>query len=225
MKTPNVTSPLRDSIIEMPKSIYEATGIDIYGHRIKAVAYTMDVSVIANTNADAILCVYPFTPNTQILKAVSTVAKVPILAGVGGGLTQGVRSARLAFQAEENNATAVVLNGPVNVETTELVRSYVDIPVIYTVIDKSRDLQPYVDAGVQIFNVSGGAKTVELVRWVREQFPDIPIMASGGKTDESIRETIAAGANAITYTAFGAMERYFHEKMAKYRSKDEVGHE
>lgn len=217
-KIPEVTSPLRSSIIEMPDIIRKASGIVIYGKRIKSIVYSLDVSLIANTDADAILCVYPFTPNTQILNAVSLVAKAPILVGVGGGLTQGERSARLASHAEENNATAIVLNGPVTVETTEMVRQYVDIPIIYTVIDKSRELQPYIDAGVNIFNVSGGANTVELVKWVREQYPDMPIIASGGKTDESIDATINAGANAITYTAYGMMEQYFHEKMETYRN-------
>lgn len=217
-KIPEVTSPLRSSIIEMPDIIRKASGIVIYGKRIKSIVYSLDVSLIANTDADAILCVYPFTPNTQILNAVSLVAKAPILVGVGGGLTQGERSARLASHAEENNATAIVLNGPVTVETTEMVRQYVDIPIIYTVIDKSRELQPYIDAGVNIFNVSGGANTVELVKWVREQYPDMPIIASGGKTDESIEATINAGANAITYTAYGMMEQYFHEKMETYRN-------
>lgn len=217
-KIPEVVSPLRSSIIEMPDIIRKASGIVIYGKRIKSIVYSLDVSLIANTDADAILCVYPFTPNTQILNAVSLVAKAPILVGVGGGLTQGERSARLASHAEENNATAIVLNGPVTVETTEMVRQYVDIPIIYTVIDKSRELQPYIDAGVNIFNISGGANTVELVKWVREQYPVIPIIASGGKTDESIEATINAGANAITYTAYGMMEQYFHEKMETYRN-------
>lgn len=217
-KIPEVVSPLRSSIIEMPDIIRKASGIVIYGKRIKSIVYSLDVSLIANTDADAILCVYPFTPNTQILNAVSLVAKAPILVGVGGGLTQGERSARLASHAEENNATAIVLNGPVTVETTEMVRQYVDIPIIYTVIDKSRELQPYIDAGVNIFNISGGKDTVELVKWVREQYPDMPIIASGGKTDESIEATINAGANAITYTAYGMMEQYFHEKMETYRA-------
>ena len=217
-KIPEVVSPLRSSIIEMPDIIRKASGIVIYGKRIKSIVYSLDVSLIANTDADAILCVYPFTPNTQILNAVSLVAKAPILVGVGGGLTQGERSARLASHAEENNATAIVLNGPVTVETTEMVRRYVDIPIIYTVIDKSRPLQPYIDAGVNIFNISGGKDTVELVKWVREQYPDIPIIASGGKSDKSIEDTINAGANAITYTAYGMMEQYFHEKMETYRA-------
>lgn len=216
-KIPKITTPLRNAIIKMPDSIRKASGIIIYGKRIKSIVYSLDVSLIANTDADAILCVYPFTPNTQILNAVSLVAKAPILVGVGGGLTQGDRSARLASHAEENNATAIVLNGPVSVETTKTVRDYVDIPLIYTVIDKTRDLQPYIDAGVNIFNVSGGKDTVELVKWVRAQYPDFPIIASGGKTDASIEATIDAGANAITYTAYGMMEEYFHEKMETYR--------
>lgn len=216
-KIPKITTPLRNAIIKMPESIRKASGIIIYGKRIKSIVYSLDVSLIANTDADAVLCVYPFTPNTQILNAVSLGAKAPILVGVGGGLTQGDRSARLASHAEENNATAIVLNGPVSVETTKTVRDYVDIPLIYTVIDKTRNLQPYIDAGVNIFNVSGGKDTVDLVKWVREQYPDFPIIASGGKTDASIEATIDAGANAITYTAYGMMETYFHKKMETYR--------
>ena len=131
-KIPKITTPLRNAIIKMPDSIRKASGIIIYGKRIKSIVYSLDVSLIANTDADAILCVYPFTPNTQILNAVSLVAKAPILVGVGGGLTQGDRSARLASHAEENNATAIVLNGPVSVETTKTVRDYVDIPLIYS---------------------------------------------------------------------------------------------
>lgn len=84
----------------------------------------------------------PFFVSRPFLNTVSLVTKAPILVGVGGGLTQGDRSARLASHAEENNATAIVLNGPVSVETTKTVRDYVDIPLIYTVIDKTRDLQP-----------------------------------------------------------------------------------
>lgn len=217
--SPEVTSPLRNSIIAMPDVIRKASGIKIYGKRIKSIVYSLDVSLLANTDADAILCVYPFTPSTKILEAISLVSKAPILAGVGGGLTSGERSARLASQAEENNATAVVLNGPADVETTKYVRDYIDIPIIYTVIDKTRPLQPYIDAGVNIFNVSGGKNTVELVKWVRDQYPDFPIIASGGNTDEKILATIEAGANAITYTAFGQMESMFHKKMDQYRQK------
>ena len=43
-------------------------------------------------------------------------------------------------------------------------------------------------------------KTAETVRYFRERYPELPIIATGGPTDESILETIEAGANAITYT-------------------------
>ena len=37
-------------------------------------------------------------------------------------------------------------------------------------------------------------------RSIREKFPDLPIIATGGPTDESIIATVEAGANAITWT-------------------------
>lgn len=218
---PRVTSPLRGGIVASPDVIRKASGIILYGKRIKSIIYTMDVSLIANCDADAILCVYPWTPNTRILEAVAKVASAPVLAGIGGGLTKGERSARIGMLAEENSASAVVLNGPTTIDTIEYVAEYVDVPIIYTVITKNEHLQGYIDAGVKIFNVAGGAKTAELVRWVREQFPDFPIIASGGKTDEQILETIEAGANAITYTTYGTTENIFQAKMEQYRKDAE----
>ena len=57
-KIPEITTPLRNSIIEMPDIIRKASGIVIYGKRIKSIVYSLDVSLLANTDADAVLCVF-----------------------------------------------------------------------------------------------------------------------------------------------------------------------
>jgi len=44
----------------------------------------------------------------------------------------------------------------------------------------------------------------------------VPIIASGGNTDEAISKTVEAGANAITYTPPSTKE-LFAMTMAKYR--------
>ncbi|NLA95298.1 MAG: hydrolase, partial [Clostridiaceae bacterium] len=44
------------------------------------------------------------------------------------------------------------------------------------------------------------ARTVDIVGKLRAQYPDVPIIATGGPSDETILETIKAGANAITVT-------------------------
>ncbi|WP_353726690.1 hydrolase (plasmid) [Lactiplantibacillus plantarum] len=217
---PSVTTDLRSDIIELPDVIQNASGIRIFGKVIRSIVYSMDVAVIANCDADAVLAVYPWTPNTKILQAVSTAANIPVLAGIGGGLTRGLRSATVGFFAEESGAAAVVLNGPTNIDTIKEVRRVVDIPIIYTVTNKQEDLVERIDAGVKVFNVAGGKDTAKLVSWIRG-LPDIgnkiPIIASGGKTKEQISETIKNGANAISYTAYGLTEKLFQEKMAKYR--------
>lgn len=218
---PNLTSSLRTNIVESPDAIRKATGIRLFGKRIKTIVYSTDVAVIANCDADAILAVYPWTPNTRILDAIGRVANVPILAGVGGGLTKGLRSATVARFAEENGAQAVVLNAPTSLETLSSVRKIVDIPIFYTVVNQTPDLKRYIKAGVNALNIAGGKQTAELVAWARAEIeadhPHFPIIASGGKTDEQILATIQAGANAITYTAYGMTEKTFHEKMAHYR--------
>ena len=51
---------------------------------------------------------------------------------------------------------------------------------------------------------------------IREKFPSLPIIATGGPTDESIIATIEAGANAITWTPPSNGE-VFKDIMDKYR--------
>ena len=213
---PSVMSDLRQDIVQMPEVIKECSGIRIYGRRIRSILFTTDVSIIANHNADAILAVYPFTPVPAIIKSIMMVASVPVLAGVGGGLTTGVRSANMSLLSESEGAYAVVVNGPTTVETIEEINRVIDIPIIYTVVSDKSDIKSRIEAGIDILNVSCGVETPKVVEKIRKEYPDFPIMATGGPTEESIRQVIAAGANAITYTAPSNGE-LFKGKMEKYR--------
>ena len=213
---PSVMSDLRQDIVQMPEVIKECSGIRIYGRRIRSILFTTDVSIIANHDADAILAVYPFTPVPAIIKSIMMVASVPVLAGVGGGLTTGVRSANMSLLSESEGAYAVVVNGPTTVETIKEINKVIDIPIIYTVVSDKSDIKSRIEAGVDILNVSCGVETPKVVEKIRKEYPDFPIMATGGPTEESIRQVIAAGANAITYTAPSNGE-LFKGKMEKYR--------
>lgn len=145
-----------------------------------------------------------------------SVSDIPVICGVGGGLTHGTRSGNIALHAEFQGAIAVVLNAPTPQETIEYVKETIDIPVVVTVVSEHTDVQSRIEAGADILNVSGGSKTAAIVRKIREQYPTIPIIATGGPTDQSILETIAAGANAITYTPPTNGE-LFRVKMDHYR--------
>lgn len=213
---PSVMSDLRQDIVQMPEVIKECSGIRIYGRRIRSILFTTDVSIIANHNADAILAVYPFTPIPAIIKSIMMVASVPVLAGVGGGLTTGMRSANMSLLSESEGAYAVVVNGPTTVETIKEINNVIDIPIIYTVVSDKSDIKSRIEAGVDILNVSCGADTPRVVAKIREQFPEFPIIATGGPTEDSIRAAIKAGANAITYTGPSNGE-LFKAKMEKYR--------
>lgn len=219
---PSVLSDLRQDIVQVPDIIKECSGIRIYGRRIRSVLFTTDVAIIANHNADAVLAVYPFTPSPAILKSIMMVASVPVLAGVGGGLTTGMRSANMSLLSESEGAYAVVVNGPTNVKTIEQINKMADIPIIYTVVSEKADLLSRIEAGVDILNVSCGLETPEVVKKIRQVLPDFPIIATGGPTEESIRRVIEAGANAISYTApsNGELFKGKMEKYRKYANKD-----
>lgn len=213
---PQINGTLRGHMINLPDVIREASGIKIFGKRLKSFAFTTDVAVIKNINADAVFAVYPFTPQSVITEALVAASDVPVFCGVGGGLTMGKRVVNLALNAEFTGAMGVVVNSPTSNEVIEAMSDSIDIPIVVTVVSERDDIQRRIDAGVSILNVSAGNNTAELVRSIRNRFPEFPIMATGGKDEESIKETIRAGANAISYTPPSTSE-LFKESMDRYR--------
>ncbi|MDY5594372.1 MAG: hydrolase [Oscillospiraceae bacterium] len=207
---------LRAFALRVPEVIYKCSGILVFGKRIKSLVFSTDLSIITNVNADAIIAVYPFTPQPIITQALLLAADVPVFAGVGGGLTQGQRVMNLAMFAEMQGATGVVLNAPTANEVVQHVSETIDIPIVVTVARADTDYDARIAAGADIFNVSAAADTPAIVRDIRSRYPDMPIIATGGPTDESILETIAAGANAITWTPPSNGE-IFKDIMAAYR--------
>lgn len=214
---PNYEAKLRHHILEMPKNIRYASGIVIFGRRIKSLVFTTDIAIIRNCDADAVFAVYPFTPQQAISNAIIKNSYIPVFCGVGGGLTQGDRTVGLAKDVESQGAIGVVLNAPITNSNLNAVSKVVDIPVVITVTSIDTDIKARLSSGAAIINVAGGLDTPKIVRKIRYDFPNIPIIASGGKTEESVLETIEAGANAITYTPPTTME-LFKSTMEKYRN-------
>ena len=197
---PVVNGDLRSHILTVPQAAWRASGIVVMGRRIKSLLFSTDIAIICNCNADAVLAVYPFTPQQRIANAIVSNSSIPVFCGVGGGVTNGPRSVLLARDAEAHGAFGVVVNVPIANETIHQMRQVIDIPVIATVVSRSMDIDARLKAGANILNVSAAENTPALVREIRRDYPNVPIIATGGPTDESVAETVEAGANAISYT-------------------------
>ncbi|SFQ34231.1 beta/alpha barrel domain-containing protein [Caldicoprobacter faecalis] len=215
---PEIRGTLRQHMIEVPECIQQASGIRIFGKTIRSLAFTTDVAVIKNINADAIIAVYPFTPQPAITQAIMMAADVPVFCGVGGGTTTGKRVVNLALDAEFKGAIGVVVNAPTPNEIIRAMRETIDIPIVVTVVSENTDFKARVEAGATILNVSGARKTVDIVKRIRDQLPTVPIIATGGPNEDTIMATIEAGANAITYTPPTPAE-LFRVLMDKYRAE------
>ena len=214
---PNLTSSLRH-ILRVPSACYEASGIIVNGRRIKSLVFTTDIAIIRNCDADAVFAVYPFTPQQAISDAIIRSSYIPVFCGCGGGITKGLRTVALAKDVESQGAMGVVLNAPISDLNLIAVVRAVDIPVIVTVTKRETNITARINAGASILNVAGGKRTPEIVQSIREIAPNIPIIATGGPTNAAIRATIAAGANAVTYTPPSARVM-FSEIMDNYREE------
>lgn len=211
---------LRKVSLRIPQAVYQSSGILVFGRRIKSLVFTTDLATVRNVNADAILAVYPFTPQPIINQALLMTADIPVFAGVGGGLTQGDRVVQLASYAEMQGAAGVVVNAPTDPEVIRRISRIIDIPIVVTAARWDARVPEQIDAGAAIVNVAGAAQTPEIIRRLRADFPDLPVIASGGNTDETILKTIEAGANAISWTP-PATKELFSEVMRDYRAGKE----
>jgi len=216
---PEIEGSLRKFMLKVPAPIRNCSGIKVFGRLIKSILFSTDVSIIRNTNADAIIAVYPFTPQPVITQAIMTSADIPVFTGVGGGLTKGKRVVNLALHAEFQGAIGVVVNAPTKNEVIKRLDQTIDIPIVLTVVSETDDIDKRLEAGVDILNVSAAAGTAALVEKIRRDFPEVPIIATGGPNDESILATIQAGANAITWTPPSNGE-IFRSIMDAYRNNE-----
>ncbi len=196
---PTYEGTLRKHALTVPHCISKCSGIRVFGRRIKSLVFSTDVAIIKNINADAVIAVYPFTPQAGITQAIIGVSDVPVFVGVGGGLTKGQRSAHIAAFAEHQGAFGVVCNTFIDDDTIRAIKATVEIPV-----------------GIDFVNVSGADRTPAIVAEIRSRYPELPVIATGGPTEETILSTIAAGANAITYTP-PSNGQLFAKDMHRYR--------
>ncbi len=215
---PEIQGNLRKHMITVPEIINDVSGIKIFGKTIKSILFSTDVALITNCNANAVIAVYPFTPQPLISHAIITVSDIPVFCGVGGGTTTGKRVVNLAMDAEFQGAIGVVVNAPTSNDIVSQLAKRVDIPVVITVVSSVTDVGKRLEAGASIINVSGALQTPEIVKSIRRDFPKVPIIATGGPSEESIKRTIDAGANAITYTPPTSAEIFKH-LMEKYRAE------
>ena len=215
---PNFDGELRKHMLKVPEEIYGCSGMIIFGRRIKSLIFTTDLAIIRNSNADGVLAVYPFTPQPIITQSLLQAADTPVFTGVGGGTTRGVRCVDLAKFAEHQGATGVVVNAPTEPKVIEQIRAAVDIPIISTVLSADSNIADKLSAGVSILNVSAAANTPAVVAAIRDKYPDVAILATGGPTNETVKATVEAGANVISWTPPSAAE-IFKDMMNRYREE------
>ncbi len=186
--------------ITMPEVIESCAGITVFSRRLKSFVFTTDLALITNTNADAVMAVYPFTALPSINNALVSYADTPVFCGIGG---LGIPMAKLldvAKQAEYAGAAGVVANVGVKPEEIAKLKKELDIPVVVTVVSMGESIERKLDSGADIINVSGAAETCDIISEIRARFPYVPIIATGGPSDETILQTIKSGADAISFT-------------------------
>lgn len=210
------TQGVRESekVLAVPSVIAKAPGIVMQGRRIRSLVFSTDLAVICHCNADAVLAVYPFTCQPAITQALVAASQRPVLCGVGGSITQGERCIEVALHSEMQGVAAVVVNASIPLETLEGLVKRVTVPVVVTVCAADEVAKRQIEAGVTMVNVAAGAHTAEVVAALRSRYPELPIIATGGPDDASVERTIAAGADAVSWTPpdIRALERAVMEK-------------
>ena len=218
MQAKEYESKLRYLNLSMPEVIRQAPGIKIFGRLLRSILFTTDCALIKNTDADAVMAVYPFPAQPAINQALLSSATIPVMCSVSGGEVHEKRVLHIAMEAEFRGAFGAVVDPAADIDIIAKLKKRIDIPVIVTVVSDKEDVERKIESGADILNVSGADNTCKIIEKIRNQYPYIPIIATGGPTDETIRETISCGADAITYTPPSNAD-LFRMTMQVYREK------
>lgn len=208
------TASIFHADLAVPPIIRTAPGISVQGRRIRSLVFSTDLAVICHCDADAVLAVYPFTCQPAITQALVAASQRPVLNGVGGSITHGERCIEVALHSEMQGVAAVVVNTSIPVDTVEALAERLNVPVVVTVCADDEVAARQIRAGATMVNVAAGPRTAEVVASLRRRCPDLPIIATGGRSDDAIARTIEAGADAISWTPpdIRVLERAVMEK-------------
>lgn len=194
------------------------TGLVMKGSLLKSFLFSTDMALIENNDADAVLAVYPFPPSAKIMKTLIDFSEKPVICGVGGGTTKGKKALEMAQFAEDAGAAGIIVNIPFENRDLEKISKKISIPIVSSIASVDfKVLQNRMNAGVDIFHVTGGKNTADIVREISAKFPDFPIMATGGNSVGSIEDSIYSGADAIVLTP-PSNKDLFRAAMEKYRT-------
>jgi len=202
----------------IPEFISTCAGFRVSGQWLRSFLFSTDVAIIRNTNADAIIAVYPFAPQNLITQSLILASDKPVFCGMGGGTSSPERIIRLARDAEDHGALGIVLNTHASNDLIRQLKENITVAVVLTVVSAKENIKARIEAGVDVLNISGADKTAEIVRRVRTVDHNIPVIATGGRSDETIKAVINAGANAISFTPPTAGE-LFRELMTEMRDE------
>lgn len=192
-------------------------GLSIGNRSLKSFLFSTDMALIENNDADAVLAVYPFPPSPKIMKTLIDFSEKPVICGVGGGTTKGKKSLEMAIYAEKAGAAGIIVNIPFENRDLQKIRKNISLPIVASVASTDyKFLKNRIDAGVDIFHVTAGRNTNEIVKGISVLFPGFPMMATGGNSISSIEESIQSGSKAIVLSP-PSNKDLFKTVMDKYR--------
>lgn len=194
----------------------QCKGLFLKEHTIKSILFSTDLALIENNDCDAILAVYPFAPSSRIMETLINFSGKPVICGVGGGKTQGRKSVEMAVEAERLGACAVMVNQPFKNKDIQEMKKKINIPIISSVSTMAFDFDKRIEAGISAFNITGGTQTLEILHFLKQNYPDIPYICTGGKSVEHIRQAIRLEARAVVLTP-PSNANLFKKIMQEYR--------
>lgn len=175
-------------------------GILLDDQLVKSILFSTDLALIENNDCDAILAVYPFPPSKKIMKSLIEFSNKPVICGIGGGITQGSIALNMAVEAEQLGASAVIVNQPFRNSDILKIRKKISIPILSSVSALNFNFKERIESGVSFFHITGGQNTTRIIEHIKENFPDIPFICTGGKLMSDLKEVIAKEVSGVVLT-------------------------
>ncbi|MHC5354344.1 hypothetical protein ACYSNX_09205 [Myroides sp. LJL115] len=96
----------------------------------------------------------------------------------------------MAVEAEQLGVSTVIVNQPFKNLDILKIKQRISIPIISSVSSLNFTFKERFESEVSFFNIMGRKNTIHIIDYLRENFPDIPFVWTGGKTMSNLSEVL-----------------------------------
>lgn len=196
-----------------PEFLSSAKGFRLKNRLVHAILYTRDKLNMKTTNADAIMTNFFLIPGGKRARSMLLKTGRPFIFPVHFRFIFLLGLSNLIKKLEISGAAGLFVAGWLPDEILKKLCKQASLPVISATAPRLDKIFSKIEAGAYAVCLPGKYVSKKMIRILHESYPFVPVIASCGRSEDSMLSCLKSGVDAVMYrpcVLFGSdREEYF----------------